>query len=396
MSEQLVLINPKDFEIDDSMANNITSKIVTLKKERDILSQKYLEVMQMDINDPETAKEAKKARLLIRDNRTKGFEAQRVADKKVPLRLGQFIDAVYGSETAENIRMEGALESIEKHAENLEKQRLEELQRERIKLAIPYVHEDFYFPDLSSMDQEVFDAYLQTKKNTFEARIEAEKKAEQERLERERIQNLHNERFQLLLPMWQFVEDKEANFGILTQEEFDYFLNSKKIAKVEFEKEQKAIRLENERLKKEAEAEAEKLRLFNEKVKKDLEIAEAAAKAERDKIESAMAEERRVAQEKADKERKEKEALEAELKKKKAQEEAELAAKRVAEELEKQRLIDLSKAGDKAILVEFLEKSFITPKSPDGLTESGNAKVLEIVTKFDAFRSWALKQIETL
>jgi hypothetical protein len=246
------------------------------------------------------------------------------------------------------------------------------------------------------MDQEVFDAYLQTKKNTFEARIAAEKKAEQERLERDRIQDLHNERFQLLLPMWQFVEDKEANFGILTQEEFDYFLNSKKIAKVEFEKEQKAIRLENERLKKEAEAEAEKLRLFNEKVKKDLEIAEAAAKAERDKIESAMAEERRVAQEKADKERKEKEALEAELKKKKAQEEAELAAKQVAEEFEKQRLIDLSKAGDKAILVEFLEKSFITPKSPDGLTESGNAKVLEIVTKFDAFRSWALKQIETL
>jgi colicin import membrane protein len=377
MSEQLVLINPKDFEIDDSMANNITSKIVTLKKERDILSQKYLEVMQMDINDPETAKEAKKARLLIRDNRTKGFEAQRVADKKVPLRLGQFIDAVYGSETAENIRMEGALESIEKHAENLEKQRLEELQRERIKLAIPYVHEDFYFPDLSSMDQEVFDAYLQTKKNTFEARIAAEKKAEQERLERERIQNLHNERFQLLLPVWQFVEDKDANFGILTQEAFEYFLQSKEIQKVEFEKEQEQIRIENQKLREEAEKK------------------EADAKKEREAQEAAMAKERKKAQEAAEKERKEKEALEAQLKKERDEKAAEEAKKQAELEKERLRLENLSKAGDKAILLDWINASFPTPKSPNGLTSDGNGKLLEIAQKFDGFKKWALTQIES-
>jgi hypothetical protein len=377
MSEQLVLINPKDFEIDDSMANNITSKIVTLKKERDILSQKYLEVMQMDINDPETAKEAKKARLLIRDNRTKGFEAQRVADKKVPLRLGQFIDAVYGSETAENIRMEGALESIEKHAENLEKQRLEELQRERIKLAIPYVHEDFYFPDLSSMDQEVFDAYLQTKKNTFEARIAAEKKAEQERLERERIQNLHNERFQLLLPVWQLVEDKDANFGILTQEAFEYFLQSKEIQKVEFEKEQEQIRIENQKLREEAEKK------------------EADAKKEREAQEAAMAKERKKAQEAAEKDRKEKEALEAQLKKERDEKAAEEAKKQAELEKERLRLENLSKAGDKAILLDWINASFPTPKSPNGLTSDGNGKLLEIAQKFDGFRKWALTQIES-
>lgn len=377
MSEQLVLINPKDFEIDDSMASNITSKIVTLKKERDILSQKYLEVMQMDINDPETAKEAKKARLLIRDNRTKGFEAQRVADKKVPLRLGQFIDAVYGSETAENVRMEGALESIEKHAENLEKQRLEELQRERIKLAIPYVHEDFYFPNLSSMDQEVFDAYLQTKKNTFEARIAAEKKAEQERLERERIQSLHNERFQLLLPMWQFVEDKEANFGILTQEAFEYFLQSKEMQKVEFEKEQEQIRIENQKLREEAEKK------------------EADAKKEREVQEAAMAKERKKAQEAAEKERKEKEALEAQLKKERDEKAAEEAKKQAELEKERLRLENLSKAGDKAILLDWINASFPTPKSPNGLTSDGNGKLLEIAQKFDGFKKWALTQIES-
>jgi hypothetical protein len=377
MSEQLVLINPKDFEIDDSMASNITSKIVTLKKERDILSQKYLEVMQMDINDPETAKEAKKARLLIRDNRTKGFEAQRVADKKVPLRLGQFIDAVYGSETAENVRMEGALESIEKHAENLEKQRLEELQRERIKLAIPYVHEDFYFPNLSSMDQEVFDAYLQTKKNTFEARIAAEKKAEQERLERERIQSLHNERFQLLLPMWQFVEDKDANFGILTQEVFEYFLQSKEMQKVEFEKEQEQIRIENQKLREEAEKK------------------EAEAKKEREVQEAAMAKERKKAQEAAEKERKEKEALEAQLKKERDEKAAEEAKKQAELEKERLRLENLSKAGDKAILLDWINASFPTPKSPNGLTSDGNGKLLEIAQKFDGFKKWALTQIES-
>jgi hypothetical protein len=376
MSEQLVLINPKDFEIDDSMANNITSKIVTLKKERDILSQKYLEVMQMDINDPETAKEAKKARLLIRDNRTKGFEVQRVADKKVPLRLGQFIDAVYGSETAENIRMEGALESIEKHAENLEKQRLEALHKERVSLATPYVNENFCFTDLSSMDQEVFDAYLQTKKNTFEARIAAEKKAEQERLERERIQNLHNERFQLLLPVWQFVEDKDANFGMLTQEAFEHFLQSKEMQKIEFEKEQEQIRIENQKLREEAEKK------------------EADAKKERESQEAAMAKERKKAQEAAEKERKEKEALEAQLKKERDEKAAEEAKKQAELEKERLRLENLSKAGDKAILLDWINTSFPTPKSPNGLTSDGNGKLLEIAQKFDGFRKWALTQIE--
>jgi hypothetical protein len=384
------------YELDKSMAIDLAKGLPQVLSERATLLAQVDEVLAMDKDDPRTAKKAAELRIAIKNNRTKGVEKWRKTSGEVFLRAKQFVDAIGKKEIFINEQAEGQLEAIERYHENLEKQRLETLHQERLAMVAVYVDDVSTLPNLSGMDQEIFEAYLQTKKNTFEAKIAAEKKAEEERLERERIQNLHNERFQLLLPYWQFVTEKEINFGVLPQEQFESLLAQKKVEAVNFEKEQERIRLENERLKKEAEAEAEKLRLFNEKVKKDLEIAEAAANAERDKIEAAMAEERKVAQEKADKERKEKEALEAELQKKKDQEQAELATKQAAEEAEKQRLVDLSKAGDKAILVEFLEKSFVTPKSPDGLTESGNAKILEIVTKFGAFRSWALKQIETL
>jgi ATPase subunit of ABC transporter with duplicated ATPase domains len=177
--------------------------------------------------------------------------------------------------------------------------------------------------------------------------------------------------------VWQFVEDKDANFGILTQEAFEYFLQSKEIQKVEFEKEQEQIRIENQKLREEAEKK------------------EADAKKEREAQEAAMAKERKKAQEAAEKERKEKEALEAQLKKERDEKAAEEAKKQAELEKERLRLENLSKAGDKAILLDWINASFPTPKSPNGLTSDGNGKLLEIAQKFDGFKKWALTQIES-
>jgi hypothetical protein len=366
------------YELDKSMAIDLAKGLPQVLSERATLLAQVDEVLAMDKDDPKTAKKAAQLRIAIKHNRTKGVDKWRTTSGEVYLRAKQFIDAIGKKESFVNEQAEGQLEAIERYHENLEKQRLETLHQERLAMVAVYVDDVSKIPNLSGMDQEVFEAFLQTKKNNFEAKIAAEKKAEEERLEREKILNLHNERFQLLLPLWQFVENKEQNFGEWTPATFEAFLATVKVSALNFEKEQERIRLENQKLKEEAE-------------KKEAEL-----KKQREAQEAVLAEERKKAQEAADKERKEKEALEAELQKKKDQEQAESATKQAAEEAEKQRLINLSKAGDKAILLEFLEKSFITPKRPDGLTESGNAKILEIVTKFDAFRSWALKQIDTL
>lgn len=404
MAEEVILVEAEEvepiineyekYEINKTMAVDLAKGLPSIIKERETLLSQVDAILILDKDDPSTAKKAAELRKQIKSNRTQGFEKWRKTTKEVYLRAGQFIDALGKREIMINEQAEGQLEAIERHAENLERQRLETIQVERKVLVSAYVADDFSYPDLSNMDQEVFEAYLSTKKVSFEAKIAAEKKAEEERLERERIQKLHNDRFQLLLPYWQFLDNKEANFGILTQEEFESFLLQRKVDFDNWIKEDERIKKENIRLNEEAEKEVEKFRLFNEKVKRDLELAEAAAKAERDKIEAALAEERRKAQELADKQQKEKEALEAQLKKELEEKAAEEAKKQAEIEAERLRKEQVAKSGDKNILLDWIDMSFETPKSPDGLTESGNAKALEIVTKFQSFRSWALKQIE--
>jgi len=388
MAEEAILVEAEEvepiinaeyekYEINKTMAVDLAKGLPSIIKERETLLSQVDAILILDKDDPKTAKKAAELRKQIKNNRTQGFEKWRKTTKEVYLRAGQFIDALGKREIMINEQAEDQLEAIERHAENLERERLSKLNSERVKLVSVYVPEDFGYPDLSNMDQEVFEAYLSTKKASFEAKIAAEKKAEEERLEREKIQNLHNERFQLLLPLWQFVEDKEANFGILSQENFEALLLSKTNAKLAFEKEQERIRLENIKLKEEADK------------------REAELKKQREVQEVALAEERKKAQEFAEIERKKNEALELQLKQER-EAAAKLEAKKQAEiEAERLRLENLAKSGDKAILLNWVTKSFPTPISPDGLTESGNAKALELVQKFDGFKAWALKQIES-
>lgn len=387
MAEEVILVEAEEvepiinteyekYEINKTMAVDLAKGLPSIIKERETLLSQVDAILILDKDDPSTAKKAAELRKQIKSNRTQGFEKWRKTTKEVYLRAGQFIDALGKREIMINEQAEGQLEAIERHAENLERQRLSKLHSQRVELVCRYVPEDFSFPDLSNMDQEVFEAYLSTKKASFEAKIVAEKKAEEERLERERIQKLHNERFQLLLPYWQFVENKDQNFGILSQEEFEYFLSSKNIQKTEFDKAQEATRLENIRLKEEADK------------------REAEAKKQRETQEAVLAEERRKAQELADKQQKEKEVLEAQLKKERDEKVAEESKKQVEIEAERLRVENLAKAGDKAILLDWVTKSFQVPVIPNGLTEPGDGKALEILTKFDGFYNWALKQIE--
>jgi hypothetical protein len=388
MSEEVIVVEAEEvepiineyekYEINKTMAVDLAKGLPSIIKERENLLSQVDTILALDKDDPKTAKKAAELRKQIKNNRTQGFEKWRKTTKEVYLRAGQFIDALGKREIFINEQAEDKLEMIEKHAENLEKQRLEALQDERKMAIAPYVDENFSYPDLSNMDQEVFEAYLSTKKSSFEAKIAAEKKAEEEILERERIQNLHNERFQLLLPYWQFVseEDSKLSFGELTQQEFESLLTLQITAKTAFDTSQEKIRQENLRLKEEADK------------------RESEAKKQREAQEAALAEERRKAQELADKERKEKETLEAQLKKERDEKAEEETKKQAELEVEMLRKENLAKAGDKAILLDWVTKSFPTPNRPDGLTEAGNAKVLELVQKYDGFRNWALKQIE--
>ncbi len=360
------------YELEQGFALDLAKGIPAIVRERELLFEKLDSVLSMDKDDPKSAKAASELRKAIKNNRTQGFEKWRKNTGDVYLRAKQFIDAIGKMQMQINEDAENKLEEIEKYQAIKEQERLRALNDERKLLISPYLEENSQLPDLSQMSQDVFDSFLFAKKSAFEARIIAEKKAEDERLERERIQNLHNDRFKILVEFWNFIEDKNANFGILSQEEFDYFLASKKTQKEEYDKEQERVRIENEKLKKEAEEKEKKLKKereeIEEKIRKDKEEQDAILKAEQEA----------------------KSKLEAELKAKKDAEEkseSDRLKKELEEKLEAERL---AKAPVKQQLSHWID-SFTYGLPPDNQTFSNT-----ILLKFQGFKDWAKKQIELL
>jgi colicin import membrane protein len=328
-----LVVNPTEFGIEENKAGELMGNLPQIKTEREALTTAYDAVLKLDLNDPQTAKQAREIRLKIRDNRTKGIEVWHKNTKEVFLRFGQFVDAVKRQEIEVNQRMESNLEQIEKHAEIQENKRLDELEKARLEKLEPFKEFVPFGVNVRTISDEDFEKIFNGSKLQFDAKIEAERLAEEQRKEEERLSEL---------------------------------------ARIEREKEIEAQRIENERLKKEAE---EKERQLEEERKK--------AKEEADRIEA-----QRQAELKAEREKQAQ--LEAELK---AKQEAERKAEeeRLAEiERQKKEAEKLAKAPVKKQMTAWIDLFTAPEKTVDN--ELSN----DILAKFESFKKWAKSEIEKL
>jgi colicin import membrane protein len=339
----LVKVNPNEFGIEESKAAEMTSGLNQILAERVILTEQYAQVITLELS-PENLQTFKDLRLRIRDNRTKGIEAWHKVNKEFYLRGGQFVDAIKRKEVAENERMEDALLQCEKHFENLEKQRIADLQAKREGQLMAYEVDNLQTLQLGSMSDDVFDAFLEASKNKYEA------KKEVERLEAERLK-----------------AEKEAELARIEAQRIE---NEKlKAEAAERERLAEIERKENERL----------LAIEREKAEKARKEAEEAARIEREKQQAILAAEK-AERERLEVEIKAKEA--AELKAKQEKEAAELKAKKEAEKLAK------------APIKKQLNIWVGTFSLPEITTEHETA--IEIKSKFAAFKDWATKQVELI
>lgn len=185
---------------------------------------------------------------------------------------------------------EDKLKEIENFFEIQEQKRLEELQKERVEKISPYL-EDAHERQLSSMEDDVWNAYFQSKKKEHEDRIEAEKKAELERIEREKAEAEERERI------------RKENEKLRKEAE-----ERERLAKIEAEKRAKEEKARQE--KEEAERQAREA-----KERKEREEYEAKLKAEREAKEKLEREAKQREEEQKAKEEAERQAKEEELKK---------------------------------------------------------------------------------
>lgn len=355
-TKELSVIKPEEYGIEKKKASELIGNLPQILEERKELEKQFSEAIKMDIEDPESSKVAKRVRLLIQKNRTQGINVWHKTTKDYFLKGGQFVDAIKRKEAAVNERMENDLEQIEKYAEIQEHRRMKALQEKRVQEISKYV-EDAHERNLAAMEDDVWSAYFQQKKKEYEDRIEAEKEAERQRIERERLDKIENDRRIEIAPFAQFIT-KNQDLREMPEKDYKALLSDLQKAKAEYDKEQERIRQENERLQKEREA------------------AEKKAEAER-KEHEAQLRKAREAREKA---------------------EAEIRAKREAEEKaaeeaeEKRKEMELAPDKDKLLnLVSSLEIEVPKCKSEDAEKVAN-----EISEKFNAFKNWAKTKINEI
>ena len=294
------IIKAEDYGLKIAKANELTLGLKVVKEERQLLVKQFEDVSKLEVSI-ENLPVFKKLRLAIVKNRTQGINKWHKTNKEFFLTGGKFVDAIKNKEIAINVQMEEKLMIAENHFENLEKERIAILQSERVSLLSPFV-DDANERDLASMEDDVWESYLSTKKQAHLDRVQAELDAEKERQAKIQAEKEEQERV------------RKENIKLKAEAE-----ERERIAKIEAKKRAK---LEAERKAKESEERAK----YEAKLKKE--------RAAKDKIER--------------EERKKREKLEAELA---AKEQAEQKAK----EEEEARLQSELNKGDKAKVKDLIE-----------------------------------------
>jgi len=350
----IVQIDPTQFGLTSETASNIAAQFKPMLDKMVELEEEFNRVVQLPVDDPATEKQAKALLQKYVKVRT-GTAAIHKEQKAFYLNGGRFVDGWKNAQVFASQGKETVLEKIANYRAEQEKLRLEQLQAERLELIAPYV-DDTTALDLKNMADDVFQIYLDGKKKAYEERIAAEQAA-REAEEREKQRTLlANYRRKELMVVWNFLGETfdEALLGDYSDEEYDAI---KQRATAAYE----ADLLEREKQR----AEAQRLRAEQEE--KDRQLREAEQAKVRAEMEAA-----RLKREQEEAARKEE------------------LARLTKEREERAEAERLAKAPIKEQMTLWVN-SFVIPDST-----CSNATVDNIKDKFEAFKKWAITQIDSL
>jgi hypothetical protein len=368
-NQLVVLVDAKEFGIEESKALQITQAFTSELAELSLLDEQFNEISLKEIT-PELVELAKELRLKYVKKRTNIAKIHK-AEKEFYLVSGKFVDALKNKATTPIEIKEEKLKSVEQYFENIEKESLRLLKIERTELLTQFGVENLDAMQLETMNNEVFNAFYSVCETKYNAKIEAEKQAENARIEKERINKLIASRRLEIAPYLQFYTES-TELEKYSDTEFSNLILSLQNAKTDYELEQAKIKAENERLKKQADdlvlklenerKEAErKAKAIEEENKKKLDEAEALRKKQADEM--------KAIQDKLEADRK---ALQEEKRK---QELAEIEAKKAPQKEQIEKWID----------------SIVLTKEP-----FEHVVIDSIKQKFEGFKKWAVSQKELI
>lgn len=188
----LIKLDPKDYGLSDNQAAQVEAAFRPMLEKMVELEEEFNRVTALEIT-PETCKEARSLRLEYVRIRT-GTEKIHKEAKAFYLAGGRFVDGWKNAQKFASQGKEEKLKAIEEYYENLERERIAKLQEERRAEIAKY--DPGYIPeDLGKMEVDVWEKYLLGVKSAYEQMKEAERKAEEDRIAREKAEAEERERF---------------------------------------------------------------------------------------------------------------------------------------------------------------------------------------------------------
>lgn len=312
MKKELVKIDIKHelSSIPETDAKMILASFKPVNEALSALDSKTLAVLAENEITKELCEKARKLRLQYRDARTLGDKIHKEIKADVLLR-SKAIDGARNMFKLEISQREDALEEIEKHFENIEKERMAKVAAQRKEALLEFGLDNVEHFRLEEMEDEVWTAFYSAQKRKYEDEQAAIEKAAAEKEDRERKERLGKKRMDEILNsgLYLFMRFDAKEFSEMTEKEFEKLKEKLKELKNQKEKEDEEIRKENERLKKDQEKRDLELQKQREKQAKI--EAELKAKKAKEAQEKAEAEEKAKAEEKARKNSKYKEFLSA-------------------------------------------------------------------------------------
>lgn len=248
---QLAVIDPKEYGLAESQANEVQAAFMPKIKERDGLAEIYGTLIKQEITHALCTQAGDVRRKLVKV-RT-GIAEIHKTQKAFYLAAGRYVDAWKNKETAPVLQMESTLEEIETHYERIEAEKKAQLQADRAAEVAKYQQEgDFVPANLGDLTPEVYANYLLGVKTAYDLRIAAAETARKIEEERIRLDGVERTRHEQAMQYRQFWSTDRYDFRGMSDGNFDSVMSDMKKAKQDYEKKQAAIEAENKRLKKEA------------------------------------------------------------------------------------------------------------------------------------------------
>lgn len=191
METSLVQIAEQN-HLDKSKAQIVLDKFTGFLEQAKEWENKAKSIVVTDESQTAEMQQAREGRLALKNIRVSA-EKTRKELKEQALREGKAIDGIANVIKAVIVPIEEHLEKQEKFAEYKEQERKEKRHAERISQLSQYV-EDVTVYQLRDMSEDGYNQLLKTSKSAYDAQKDAEKKAEEERIAKEKAEKAEQER----------------------------------------------------------------------------------------------------------------------------------------------------------------------------------------------------------